>query len=144
VIRLAGGGTGAATSITPVPGARATKRTLVGAATALLLMGLSGCGHTASVGANRTLRVALTEYGLLPQKVRASAGELTIIVHNVGKLAHNLEVLQGSQKIDGTPPIWPGTVRELTVELTPGSYTLASTLFSDRDLGEYGTLTVTS
>ena len=32
----------------------------------------------------------------------------------------------------------------LLVALGPGTYTLSSTLFSDKALGEYGTLTVTS
>ena len=127
-----------------MPGARAAKRTLVGAVAALLAIAPAGCGHTASVGRDRTLRVALTEYGVLPQKVQVSAGELTIIVHNVGKLTHNLVVIHGQDKIDGTPPIWPGTTGQLAVNLAPGSYTIASTLFSDQALGEYGTLTVTS
>jgi hypothetical protein len=35
-------------------------------------------------------------------------------------------------------------VGELSVDLAPGQYTLASTLFSDQALGEYGTLTITS
>ena len=125
-------------------GARTPKQTLAGAAAVLLTIGLPGCGHAASVGTDRTLRVALTEYSVRPQNVQVSAGELTIIVHNVGKLAHNLVVIRGQEKLDGTPPIWPGTTRQLAVDLAPGSYTLASTLFSDQALGEYGTLTVTS
>ena len=128
-----------------MPGAHAAKLTLVVAAASVALGGpMAGCGHTASVRADRTLRVALTEYSVLPQKVQASAGQLTIIVHNVGKLTHNLVITQGDQRINGTPPIWPGTTRQLSVDLAPGGYTLASTLFSDEALGEYGTLTVTS
>jgi hypothetical protein len=49
-----------------------------------------------------------------------------------------------NEKVDGTPPIWPGATRQLSVTLVPGTYTLASTLFSDQALGEFGTLTVTS
>jgi hypothetical protein len=108
-----------------------------------LAVALAGCGHSASVGADRTLRVALTEYQVVPQKVQAGPGGLTIIVHNLGKLAHNLVVLDGTQQIDETKPIWPGTVAELYVSLSPGTYKLASTLFSDQALGEYGTLTIT-
>ena len=108
-----------------------------------LALALAGCGHSASVGADRTLRVSLTEYQVVPQKVQTTSGELTIIVHNVGKLTHNLAVLDGAQQLDVTQPIWPGTVAELSVWLTPGTYTLASTLFSDQALGEHGTLTIT-
>lgn len=118
---------------------------MVIAASALAALGilLAGCGHTATVGRYRTLRVALTEYRIAPQKVETTAGELTILVHNVGKLTHNLAISQGSQVVDETPPIWPGTTGELVVVLTPGTYTMGSTLFSDQALGEYGTLTIT-
>ena len=126
-------------------GARGAKRTLAGVASAALLgVLLAGCGHSASVGGDRTLRLALKEYSVLPEQVRASAGQLTIIVHNVGKMTHNLVITQGSQRVDGTPPIWPGTTSVLSVNLAPGSYTLTSTLFSDQALGEYGTLTIAS
>jgi hypothetical protein len=127
-----------------VPGARAAKLLLIAALVSVSFgVPITGCGHSATVGTDRTLRVALTEYQVVPQKVQMSAGVLTIIVHNSGKLTHNLAVLRGDQRIDETKPIWPGTVSELSVVLTPGSYTLASTLFSDQALGEYGTLTVT-
>jgi hypothetical protein len=128
-----------------VPAARAAKLLLIAlAATAVFGIGLAGCGHTATVGSDRTLKLALTEYQVVPEKVSLSTGELTIIVHNVGKLVHNLVVMQGDQRIAETQPIWPGTVGELSVALPPGRYTLSSTLFSDQALGEYGTLTVTS
>jgi hypothetical protein len=124
-----------------VPGVRAAKPLLIAAVAGILL---AGCGHTATVGGARTLRVALGEYRVTPQKVQTSAGELTIIVHNVGKLTHNLVVKHGTEQVDQTPPIWPGTVRVLSVYLTPGQYTLGSGLFSDQDLGVSGTLSVTS
>jgi hypothetical protein len=128
-----------------VPGARAAKLVLIGAlASALLAIPIAGCGHTATVGGERTLRLALTEYRVIPQKVQVSAGPVTIIVHNLGKMAHNLLITAGGQKVNGTPPIWPGATRQLSVVLAPGSYMMASTLFSDQALGEYATLTVTS
>jgi len=127
-----------------VSGARAAKLVLTAVlATSALGIPIAGCGHTATVGADRTLRLALTEYQVLPQKVQVSRGLVTIIVHNVGKLTHNLVITEGDQRIDGTPPIWPGTTQQLLVTLSPGTYTMASTLFSDQALGEYGTLTVT-
>jgi Cupredoxin-like domain len=127
-------------------GARPAKPVLIAAVVAALsATAIAGCGHTATVGADRTLRVALTEYQVIPKKVEMSAGALTIIVHNVGKLTHNLVITTASdQRVDGTPPIWPGATRQLSVTLAPGKYTLASTLFSDQALGELGTLTVTS
>jgi hypothetical protein len=127
-----------------VPGPRKVRRLLIRPGTvALLGVAIAGCGHSASVGADHVLRLALTEYQVVPQKVEVTAGELTILVHNVGKLTHNLVITEGDQQIDGTPPILPGTTGELSVVLTPGDYTIGSTMFSDQALGEYGTLKVT-
>jgi hypothetical protein len=128
-----------------VPGARAAKLVLTAGVAAFALgIPIAGCGHTASVGADRTLRLAVSEYQVRPQEVQVSRGLVTIFVHNVGKLTHNLVITQGDRRIDGTPPIWPGTTQLLLVALSPGTYTVGSTLFSDQALGEYGTLTVTS
>ncbi|HWE31979.1 MAG TPA: cupredoxin domain-containing protein [Solirubrobacteraceae bacterium] len=111
-----------------------------GAATILTL--LTGCGRVAAVGPSRTLSVAVTEYRINPQRVTASSGQLTIEVHNYGRLSHNLAVFSGSVEDATTPPISPGQSAELTVNLTPGKYALASTVMSDQALGTYGTLTV--
>jgi hypothetical protein len=128
-----------------VPGARAAKLVLTAGLTTLALgVPIAGCGHKATVGADRTLRLAVGEYQVRPQEVQVTRGLVTIFVHNVGKLTHNLVITQGDRRIDGTAPIWPGTTQLLLVALSPGTYTLGSTLFSDQALGVYGTLTVTS
>lgn len=123
-----------------MPGRRALTLLLALAA----LIALVGCGEEHLSGGDRTLSVALTDYRLLPQDVRVSSGPLTILVHNYGRLTHNLAVsLDGGSSVT-TPPIWPGQSAELTVTLEPGTYQLASTILSDQALGEYGTLKVTS
>jgi len=128
-----------------VPGARTAKLVLTAGVAALALsVPIAGCGHTATVGADRTLRIAVSEYQVRPQEVKVTRGLVTIFVHNVGKLAHNLVITEGDRQIDGTTPIWPGATQLLLVALSPGTYTMTSTLFSDQALGEYGTLTVTS
>ncbi len=112
----------------------------VGAAAILAL--LTGCGRVQAVGPNRTLSVAVTEYRINPQTVTAGSGQLTIVVHNYGRLSHNLAVLSGSVEMGSTPPISPGQSAAITVDLTPGKYALASTVMSDQALGTYGTLTI--
>jgi hypothetical protein len=117
------------------------------AATRLLLVGaglaaLVGCGRTTTVGADRTLRVALTEYRVIPQSVVSRPGELTLMVENDGRLAHDLAVSRHGVIVDQTPPLQPGTRTYLVLTLSPGSYLMSSTLFSDQALGLYGTLTV--
>ena len=118
------------------------------AATRLLLLvgvglaALAGCGHTATVGSDRTIRVALTEYRVIPQSIDSPAGELTLVVENDGRLAHDLAVSKGGVIIGQTPPLQPGTQGDLVLILSRGSYQMSSTLFSDQALGTYGTLKV--
>jgi plastocyanin len=122
---------------------RAAKLALLMASLAVASVA-AGCGHTRSVGSNRTLRVALNEYRLNPQNVRVSQGTLLIIVHNYGRLTHNLVISGNGQTVDGTKPVAPGQSAELDLSLAPGTYSMASTIQSDQALGEFGTLTVTS
>jgi len=124
-------------------GARPATLALI--AVSFLLTGtISGCSHTTVVGAGRTLQIALSEYRVNPQSVSATAGELTIVVHNYGRVAHNLAVTRGGQTTGVTSPILPGASAELSLDLAPGHYLMTSTLFSDQILGQYGSLTVTS
>ncbi len=110
-------------------------------ALALLLAG-AGCGHTVAARQG-VLQIVLSEYRLIPQSVRAPAGQLTLYAYNYGRLSHNLAVMRGAQTEGSTQPIPPGHGTWLTLTLTPGKYLMLSTVLSDRDLGIYGTLTVT-
>jgi hypothetical protein len=119
------------------------RRSLLPAAGAALTAAtIAACGHTAVVGSNGTVRLALSEYRVVPQSVRASPGVVTIVVRNDGRLTHNLTVSQNGNVIAQTTPLAPGASTELPLALTPGQYLMASTLFSDQTLGVYGTLTV--
>lgn len=115
-------------------------RVLTAAGCALLL---SACSHQYVVGPARILRLALTEYRLRPQDVRARAGPLTIFVHNYGRLTHNLSVSIDGFNAGSTAPLLPGQSAELQVFLIPGRYQMSSTILDDDALGEFGTLTVT-
>lgn len=103
---------------------------------------VGGCGATVSVGANHSLVIGLTEYRVSPQRVQASAGELSLYVRNLGRLSHNLAVTGAGQTVAATQPIAPGQSAWLYLDLAPGSYTMVSTMFSDQALGQYGTLLV--
>ncbi len=122
----------------------ASRRLLGGAIAVVLALAAGACSHAVAVGSNRTLRVALTEYRVIPQSVRSKAGQLTLIVENDGRLTHDLAVSAGGKVISQTPPLLPGAVADLVLSLGPGTYMMASTLFSDQALGAYGTLTVIS
>jgi hypothetical protein len=108
---------------------------------ALVLAG-TGCGRTTSVGTGHTLQVALNEYRVTPQDVRAPTGLLTISVHNYGRLTHDLVITLNGQTEAATKPIAPGQTEELDAALGPGHYLMASSILSDQALGAYGTLIV--
>jgi hypothetical protein len=103
---------------------------------------LAGCGHTIRAGNSRHLVVALTEYRIAPETVRAYAGTLTITVRNVGTLTHNLVISLGSQNEAFSPDLTPGGSTTMIVDLAPGRYTLRSTISEDQSLGLWGTLDV--
>lgn len=101
-----------------------------------------GCSSGATVAAHQQLQLGLTEYRIDPQSIRASAGQLTIVVSNYGRRTHNLVLSNGAKKFGGTEPLWPGQKSTLTVTLPAGKYLMASTILNDRSLGQYGTLVV--
>lgn len=112
--------------------------------TGTISVALAGCGQAVRVPGDRVLRVALSEYRVVPQSIQARPGQLTLIVQNDGRLTHNLAVISNAGDVLGqTPPIQPGQSADLFVTLGAGSYVISSTLFSDQALGEYGTLKVT-
>jgi hypothetical protein len=120
-----------------------TKRpTLSLLAAALVALAAAACGTTTTVRTGGTLQVALNEYRITPQSVRAQTGLVTIFAHNYGRLTHDLVISENGQITASTKPIMPGQTEELDVALTPGHYLMASSILSDQALGAYGTLIV--
>jgi len=107
-----------------------------------LAFALTGCAHTIRVGGRRDLHLALTEFRVTPDTVRAYAGPLTITVRNVGTRTHDLAVSLGNQNEVVSPDLAPGATATMTVYLAPGSYMLRSLLSDDQALGLWGTLDV--
>ncbi|MEA2197897.1 MAG: Cupredoxin-like domain [Solirubrobacteraceae bacterium] len=103
---------------------------------------LAGCAHTVRVGGSRDLHVALTEYQLTPETVRAYAGTLTITIRNMGTRTHNFTISLGN--VNETQPVdlTPGETTTMTVDLAPGKYMLRSTITGDQALGLWGSLDV--
>jgi hypothetical protein len=104
---------------------------------------VTGCGSTIRVGTGRTLAVALDEYRVNPGSASAPSGVLTLIVRNYGRLSHNLVVASGGYDDGSTSAIPPGNEATLLLDLTPGVYTIYSSILNDDALGIHGTLTVT-
>jgi uncharacterized cupredoxin-like copper-binding protein len=104
---------------------------------------LCGCGHTQVAATDGILQVSLSEYRVTPQSVQAKPGPLILVVHNYGRLTHDLVISLNGHPEASTRPIAPGQTTQLVVTLPAGRYLMASTILSDQDLGAYGTLTVT-
>jgi hypothetical protein len=109
---------------------------------ALLALAVAGCGHVAHVGSGGSLQIALNEYRVTPQAVQTSAGTLTLVVHNYGRLTHDLVITRDGRQAAATEPLAPGQTTDLVTSLTPGQYLMSSTILSDQALGAYGTLKV--
>ncbi len=131
-----------------VPFARAILAVLV--ALGLLLVA-SGCGSEPVEIEGNTLRLRLDEYRILPQDFRVERGRLRIVATNVGRLTHNVKIVQENPEdreappteIGGTRTAQPGESVPVTfTDLEPGEYRLACTIANHDDLGQYGTLVV--
>ena len=109
----------------------------------MLAIGLTGCGHAVRVRAGRTLQVALDEYRVNPSSASVRSGVLMLIVRNYGRLSHNLVVSAHGYEDGSTQAIPPGSEATLLLDLTPGVYTMYSSILNDTALGVHGTLTVT-
>jgi plastocyanin len=107
---------------------------------ALLLTGCAG-GGTTRVNDGR-LSLSLDEYRILPRRVSVPAGTLRITVVNHGILTHNLTLKRNNVQVASTSTIMPGATVVIAKTLRAGSYTMASTVANQADLGMSGTLTV--
>jgi hypothetical protein len=121
---------------------RGLPRNLAATAAVALAVAAAGCGGSSHLAGGHPLRLALTEYRLHPQDINVSAGTLTILIHNYGRLTHDVVVTQNGETVAGTKPIAPGQSAELDLSLAPGHYVMTSTIGSDEALGQYGTLAV--
>jgi hypothetical protein len=113
-------------------------------AAALVVLALAACGSTTTVPKDGTLQIALSEYRVIPQDVHTTAGVLSLVVHNYGRLTHDLVISLNGQAEISSPPIAPGQTQVLSAALIPGRYLMASSILSDQALGAYGTLDVGS
>jgi plastocyanin len=119
---------------------------------ALAAVPLSGCGGDAPYvpASGRAVSVRLDEYRVLPQRVTVPAGRVRIIARNVGRLTHNVAVVQFDRPLGEdeekqyarTPTAHPGEVVRTSVTLKPGKYRLVCTIANHDNLGQYGELKV--
>jgi plastocyanin len=120
-----------------MPLLRATAATLAAAA-------LGGCGGSEPAAQARDGRVAiaLDDFLIRPQNVRAPAGELTFEATNRGRLGHNFRVRGRRGEPVAIATLLPGRSGRQTVTLSPGDYKMLCTVANHEQLGMTGSLIV--
>jgi plastocyanin len=110
----------------------------------LLAAALAGCGEreeTARVRGER-VAIALDDFSIRPQTVRARAGELTFMIENRGRIGHNFHLRRGAGEPVEVTTIFPGEAKTATATLRRGDYRMVCTVSNHEELGMYGTLVV--
>jgi plastocyanin len=111
----------------------------------------AGCSDPEPVPVdNQTIGMRLEEYRLNPQAVSARAGEIRLIIRNLGIYPHNVAVETipeiGSEdpavEITRTATVHAGQRSEVTFRIKRGTYQLVCTIANHDDLGQVGTLLV--
>ena len=131
------------------------------ALTAVLALGLAGCGDddeetaTTTTGAatqeqpsppeeppSETVRITETEFAIAPADVNVpKAGVVEFKVENAGGVPHALEV-ESDELEEETDEIAPGERATLTIDLPTGTYELYCPIGDHEDRGMVATLTV--
>jgi uncharacterized cupredoxin-like copper-binding protein len=122
------------------------------AALTLAGIALAGCGGDEPYvpAAGRTVSLRLDEYRVMPQRVTVPAGRVRIVGRNVGRLTHNVAVVQFDRPLGEeeerqygrTRTAHPGQRVQTTVALKPGKYRIVCTIANHDNLGQYGELKV--
>ena len=124
----------------PMKPVRVRSAALVGLA---LSLAAGACGSSKRTQVkNGRLDVKMREYRLIPQRVDAKAGKLTIVVRGRGVLAHRLAIGRGRFALAQAATVFPGSTRTLTVRLPAGRYRLFCSLSNHDTLGMHGSVVV--
>ena len=127
------------------PGSMPRGPALVAAALAVALAATaSGCADDEAPARARDGRVdmALDDFLIRPQQVRAAPGRITFRVTNRGKIGHTLRVKRGDRDVVSIKTLLPGASGEDAGTFAKGEYKLVCILGNHEELGMYGTLVV--
>jgi plastocyanin len=109
-----------------------------------LALGAAGCGSEDPVRArDRTIAIALDDFTITPQTVRARPGPLTVDLVNRGRIGHNFRLRRGGANVRKVSTLLPGARLRVRVrKLSRGGFTMYCGVANHEELGMYGTLTV--
>jgi uncharacterized cupredoxin-like copper-binding protein len=108
---------------------------------ATALAGCGGPGPVTQVRENR-LEIALDDFLIAPQNVRARRGRLTFAVTNRGRLGHNFRLRDGDGELVEVTTLLPGEEATASADLQPGRYKMLCTVANHEQLGMTGRIVV--
>jgi len=112
----------------------------------VVVLAIAGAAFGAEAGQSSprktTVQVTEREYRISLSTKTLPSGTVSLVVHNVGKIAHRLSISGPGLSMKTTPSIPPGATRTLTVTLGGGSFTLWCPLGSHASLGMKTKLTL--
>ena len=86
--------------------------------------------------------VALDDFSITPQRLRAKPGRVTFRAVNRGAIGHTLRVMRGDREVAAVKTLLPRASGTGSGTLERGTYELLCVLGNHEELGMYGTLTV--
>jgi plastocyanin len=115
---------------------------LTAALVAAVLLGGCGCADPPTRVRGDRVEIALDDFMLRPQTVRARAGTLTFRVVNEGRLPHNFRLRRGEGEPLKITTLLPGERGTAEIDLERGDYGMVCTVANHEELGMTGILTV--
>jgi|SRR5687768_13278896 plastocyanin len=108
------------------------------------MLAVAGCGDSEPTTRARDGRVAiaLDDFSVSPQRVRARAGETTFELVNQGRIGHNFHLIGRDGEPVAVTTLLPGDRETATARLERGDYRMVCTVSNHEELGMYGTLVV--
>ncbi len=101
--------------------------------------GQPGGGQPGGGGAGGGVSVDEKEWQITLGAKEVSAGTVKFTVKNDGSVEHNFVIKEANVRLDG---IQPGTSKEFTANLKPGTYTVLCDIPGHEEAGMKATLTV--
>lgn len=112
-----------------------TRPLLLGTTLVAAAVGSAAAGVVAHAGRSaKTITVTAREYHISLSASKASAGAVTLVVRNAGKISHRIEI-KGPGVTKKTPLLKPGAKATLRVTLRSGTYALWCTVPGHAGLG---------
>jgi plastocyanin len=110
----------------------------------MVALALAGCGgdEPAAEARGGTTAIALDDFFIEPQDVRASGRRIRFEVTNRGRLPHNFRVRDDERERVQVTTMLPGDGETATAALAPGDYKMVCTVANHEQLGMTGTLVV--